>query len=85
MIILCMYVRSLPAAAKASQPPNPIVTRKDASRPPHKDGALILCSVRTVQYSTVQFCAAGKGPVGHGLHRPEPDGDLARPVTSAKE
>lgn len=72
MIILCMYVRSLPAAAKASQPPNPIVTRKDASRPPHKDGALTVSCVpyvqySTVQHSTVQFCAAGKGPGGHGL------------------
>lgn len=51
-----MYVRSLPAAAKASQPPNPIVTRKDASLPPHKDGALILCSVRTVQ----QYCTSAR-------------------------
>lgn len=63
MIILCTYVRSLPAAAKASQPPNPIVTRKDASRPPHKDGALILCSVRTAQHSAVQCSSAPQGRV----------------------
>lgn len=64
MIILCMYVRSLPAAAKASQPPNPIVTRKDASRPPHKDGALTVSCVPYVQYSTAQYSAVLRGREG---------------------
>jgi hypothetical protein len=48
-----MYVRSLPAAAKASQPPNPIVTRRCVSPATQRWGTYPVFRTYIVQYGAV--------------------------------